>query len=754
MHLSLKIPCIKIILFLISLITPIVTTSQITITGTVVVNNGKGEAIAQPGVNVYWQDSTAIQVTNKDGNFQIPFNKNSKKLVFSHPEYQTDTINVNRPNIGKILLQKEISLEEVVVRNNIKPLQKSLFEVQNVVTVDSREMLKAACCNLSESFETNPTVDVNISDAVSGAKQIQMLGLNSPYLLFTQENIPSIRGASQIYGLSFIPGSWIESIQITKGAGGVQNGYESISGQINSELVKPLSDKLLFLNVYSNNYERYEFNGRYNKKISENLGTGIYVHGNLRNGNIDNNDDGFLDTPLAEQINFMNRWQYMDSEKGWVSFLTLHYLKDKKNTGQLNLVPERDKLSTNYWGSEVLSNRLDISSKVGYVFPELPYQSIGIQTSYNIHDQNSYYGLNQYNIKQNSFYTNLIFNSIINNTQNKIKAGINYSNDYYDEQVNGQVLGRNDNTIGSFFEYSYDSLEKISLVAGIRMDHHNRLGNFITPRFHIRYSLWDKASLRASIGKGVKGANIFAENQQFFASSRSLEIIENSGAIYGLKPEVAWNFGISFIQKLYLWNRVLDFSADFYSTQFLEQVVIDWEDPRKISFYNLDGKSYSNSLQIDLNYEIVQNLDLRATYKYYDIRVDYRTGSLSKPLQPNHRFFTNISYETLRKSDGSQWRFDYTLHWQGEQRLPNTAPNPNNYQFASFSPSYGLMNTQVTRVFSKKFEVYIGGENIANYTQDIAILGSDDPFGPYFDSTILYAPVLGSTYYVGLRYKL
>ena len=233
-----------------------------------------------------------------------------------------------------------------------------------------------------------------------------------------------------------------------------------------------------------------------------------------------------------------------------------------------------------------------------------------------------------------------------------------------------------------------------------------------------------------------------------------MEIIENSGKIYGLKPEVAWNFGVSFIQKLYLWNRVLDFSADFYSTQFQDQVVIDWEDPRKISFYNLEGKSYSNSLQIDLNYEIVQNLDFRATYKYYDIRVDYRSGSLTKPLQPKHRFFTNLSYETLRKSNGSQWRFDYTLHWQGEQRLPNTALNPSEYQLASFSPSYGLMNTQVTRVFSKKFEVYIGGENIANYTQEMAILGSDDPFGPYFDSTILYAPVLGSTYYVGLRYKL
>tara|TARA_R110000764_G_scaffold28677_2_gene67543 strand:+ start:20346 stop:22607 length:2262 start_codon:yes stop_codon:yes gene_type:complete len=753
MHL-LKSPFNKLILFAILFIIPLAVKSQITISGTVVVNDGSGTAVAQFGVHVYWQDSTAVVLTNKEGNFKIPFNNNNKKLVVSHPGYQTDTLDVNRPNIGKILLQKEINLEEVVVRNNIKPLQKSLFEVQNVVTVDSREMLKAACCNLSESFETNPTVDVNISDAVSGAKQIQMLGLNSPYLLFTQENIPSIRGASQIYGLSFIPGSWIESIQITKGSGGVQNGYESISGQINSELVKPLSDKLLFLNIYSNNYERYEFNGRFNKKISENLGTGIYVHGNLRNGTIDNNNDSFLDTPLAEQINLMNRWQYMDSEKGWVSFLTLHYLKDKKNTGQVNFVPERDKFTTNYWGSEVRSNRLDISSKVGYVFPELPYQSIGIQTSYNIHDQNSYYGLNQYNIKQNSFYTNLIFNSIINNTQNKIKAGINYSNDYYDEQVNGLGLGRNDNTIGSFFEYSYDSLEKLSLVAGIRMDHHNKLGNFFTPRFHIRYSLWDKASLRGSFGKGVKGANIFAENQQFFASGRNLEIIENSGKIYGLKPEVAWNFGISFIQKLYLWNRVLDFSADFYSTQFQDQVVIDWEDPRKISFYNLEGKSYSNSLQIDLNYEIVQNLDFRATYKYYDIRVDYRSGSLTKPLQPKHRFFTNISYETLRKSNGSQWRFDYTLHWQGEQRLPNTALNPNEYQLTSFSPSYGLMNTQVTRVFSKKFEVYIGGENIANYTQEMAILGSDDPFGPYFDSTILYAPVLGSTYYIGLRYKL
>ncbi len=728
-------------------------TAQLQIKGVVAAYVDEKEVLL-PDVNVFWLGSSIGTVTNNKGEFSIPYQKDYRNLVIQHIGYLADTINANRPNLGKIRLRKQMDLEEVVVRKKINPLQKSLFDVQNVVTVDSREMLKAACCNLSESFETNPSVDVNISDAVSGAKQIQMLGLNSPYLLFTQENMPSIRGASQIYGLSFVPGSWIESIQITKGAGNVLNGFESISGQINTELVKPLTDKKLFLNLYANNYERYELNARYNHVISEKWATGIYLHGNLRNGEIDRNSDSFLDTPLANQVNFMNRWQYLDADKGWVGFLNLQYLDDEKKTGQLAFDPDVDRFTTNAWGSEVNTRRLDISTKVGYVFPELPYQSIGFQAAYSNHEQDSYYGFNLYDIAHRSFYSNAIFNSILGSTQHKFKTGISFTYDVFDENVNSEILQRTDNTFGGFFEYTYDSLERLSFVAGLRLDHGNRLSTFITPRLHARYSLWDKASLRGSIGRGKRAANIFSENQQLFASSRQINVMDNGGDIYGLNPEIAWNFGAGFIQKLYLWNRTMELSLDFYRTSFQDQVIVDWENAREISFYNLDGDSYSNSFQFDFNYELVQNLDVRATYKNYDVVIDYTSERLQKPLQPEHRVFMNLNYETLKKGEGAQWRLDFTWNWLGRQRIPSTELNPAEFRFDDFSPSFSILNFQVTRAFSNQFEVYLGGENITNYTQRNPILGSNDPFGPYFDSTLSFAPVLEATYYIGLRYKI
>lgn len=727
--------------------------SQIQVKGKVLEYRSEKDNIPLENANVYYLESTVGTTTDEAGNFSVPLRTDLKKLVISSVGFRSDTILVNRPNLGNILLYPIVELEEIILEKRVAPLQKSLFKAQNVVTVDSREMLKAACCNLSESFETNPSVDVNISDAVLGAKQIQMLGLNSPYLMFTQENMPSIRGASQIFGLSFIPGSWIDGIQITKGAGSVLNGFESISGHINSELVKPLTDKRFFLNMYGNNYERYEFNTRLNHNLSDELGVGLYIHANLRNGNIDDNGDSFLDTPLAKQINFMNRWQYMNPESGWVAYANVQYLSDEKELGQLDFNPDTDRLTTNAWGSEINTSRLDLSSKLGYVFPDLPYQSFGFQTAYSNHAQDSYYGLNQYDIDHSSFYTNLIFNSIIGSTQHKFKTGVSVTYDDYDEVVNSDVYQRTDTSIGTFFEYTFDNLEGLSFVAGLRADSHNNLGNFLTPRFHLRYSLWDKASFRASFGRGKRGSNIFAENQQLFASSRQITINGSNGNYYGLNPEKAWNYGLSFIQKLYLWDRVMDFSIDFYRTQFTDQVIVDWENPRAVSFYNLDGKSFSNSLQIDLNYELLQDFHVRATYKYFNVQTDYESGRLDKPLQPSYRFFTNLNYETLMNEHG-QWRFDFTANWLGRQRLPKTEDNPVEFQLGNQSPSYVLINAQITKVFSKKFEVYVGGENMNNFTQNSPILSPNHPFGPFFDSVILYGPVLESAYYLGFRYKI
>lgn len=647
------------------------------------------------------------------------------------------------------------TLKEIKVQSTRKSLQKSLKLTANTTLLSSKELLKAACCNLAESFETNPSIDVNFSDALTGTKQIKMLGLTSPYLMITEENIPSVRGASQAYGLSFTPGTWVESIQITKGAGTVVNGYESISGQINTELIKPIKDIPFFLNAYGSSDSRFELNTHFNRKITDKWATSLFVHGNTRVSKNDMNNDGFLDNPLAKQINVLNRWQYTNAEKGWVSFINFRYMNDKKQTGELNFEPNRDKLTTNYWGSEINTERIDISTKIGYVFPDMPFQSIGFQNAFNSHNQESYFGLNQYNIKQKSYYSNLIFNSIIDNTMHKFATGLNFTYDKYDEFVNVTDYSRADNSVGAFFEYTYDNTDNFSVVLGGRIDNHNRLGTFVTPRLHVRYNPWEKGVLRFSAGRGKRSANIFAENQQLFASSRNFEILNTGGKIYGLNPEIAWNYGLSFSQGFKLFNRSGDVGFDFYRTDFQNQVVVDlYQSPQQVLFYNLNGKSFANSLQVEFNYELAKHFNLRTAYKYYDIKTDYQYVTQERPLQAKHRFFGNLEYETHIAEKGKQWKFDYTLNWLGKQRLPATISNSGLDSMPDYSPSFSVMNIQVTRTFSSTFEVYVGGENIGNYKQEKAILGSENPFGTNFDTSIVYAPIFGQMYYAGLRFKI
>ena len=647
------------------------------------------------------------------------------------------------------------NLKEVKISKKRKGIQKSYTVTGNTTIITSKELLKAACCNLAESFETNPSIDVNFSDALTGTKQIKMLGLTSPYLMITEENVPSVRGASQAYGLSFTPGTWVESIQITKGAGSVVNGYESISGQINTELIKPINDIPFFLNAYGSTDSRFELNTHFNTKLSDKWSSSLFLHGNARVSKMDKNNDGFLDNPLGKQINVLNRYQYYNEEKGLVSFINFRYMNDKKQTGQLNFDPNRDKGTTNYWGSEINTERFDVSTKVGYVFKDMPYQSVGFQNAFNVHDQNSYFGLNRYNMKQSSYYSNLIFNSIISNTMNKFATGLNFTYDKYQEFVNINDYSRIDNSVGAFFEYTYDNADDFSLVLGGRIDNHNRLGTFVTPRLHVRYNPWEKGVLRFSAGRGKRSANIFAENQPLFASSRTFDILDSNGKIYGLNPEIAWNYGFSFAQKFLLFGKSADVSFDFYRTDFQNQAVVDlMQSPQQVLFYNLKGKSIANTMQFEFNYELAQHFNLRSAYKFYDVTTDYLSGKYQNPLQAKHRFFGNLEYETHIGEKGKQWKFDYTFNWIGQQQLPNTMSNPVSDRLPEFSKSYSLMNAQITRTFSSTFEMYIGGENIGNYRQEKAILGSENPFGPTFDASIVYAPVFGQMYYAGLRFKI
>ena len=615
---------------------------------------------------------------------------------------------------------------------------------QNVVLISEQELLKAACCNLSESFETNPAIDVNHSDALTGSKKIEMLGLKSPYILITEENIPMVRGASQAFGLSFTPGTWVESIQVTKGMGSVVNGFESIAGQINAELKKPLNDIPLFLNGFYGFDGRIEMNAHLNEKVTEKLTTTFFLHHNRRDKKNDKNNDGFLDKPLQDQNNFLNKWQYTDAINGIVGFFNIRYLDDKKIIGMNN------NEFRNVWNGEISTKRFDSSFKLGYVNPNLPFQSLGVQLSYSSHDQNSLYGFRNYEINQNSFFSNVVYNSIITNTQNKIKFGLNYTSDVYDEILNRRDVGRKDNSFGGFFEYSFDNFNNLNFVAGLRYDTHNNMGLFFTPRFHLRYTPLDRFTVKASYGQGRKIANIYAENQQMFFSNRSIEIIHSGqgNSTYGLNPEKATNYGLSLDKGFNLFGGQGNFIFDYFKTDFDDKVIIDFEYPGIVQIYNSrDKKSYYQSFQAEIIYSI-NRFNMTTAYKNYDVQISYNDGIKSKPLQPSEIFFLNIGYES-QNNGGKLWKYDFTLNRVGKQRLMR---NPRDT--ASHTNPHTFITAQVTKVFSEKFELYAGGENLLNYKQENPIIFSEDPSNSLFDASIIHGPIFGASFYAGFRFKI
>ena len=700
------------------------------------------------GANVFWLNTNQGTITKAAGEFNIQKIRDVKSLVISYIGFKTDTIDIDDKKFitHYLTFSDDNELDEVTVSKKRKTIQRTYLMPQNVVKISEEELLKAACCNLSESFETNPSVDVNHNDAITGTKQIEMLGLKSPYILITEENIPMVRGASQTYGLGFTPGTWIESIQVTKGMGSVTNGYESIVGQINTEIKKPYSDMPFFFNLFNSIDGRVEANAHLKSTISDKIQTTSFIHYNNREKANDKNGDKFLDKPIQDQLNLLSKWQYTDASNGIVSFLNIRYLDDNKKVGSIDFNEKSD--LSRLWGGEIFTNRFDSSFKLGYVNPKIPYQSLGFQLAYNFHDQESYYGLNDYNISQKSLFINLIYNSIISNTKNKIKAGLNLSSDSYDEFVFKSNIERTDKSFGGFFEYSFDNLNDFNLVFGLRYDNHNNLGSFFTPRLHFRYLLNDNFSIKGSAGTGRKIANIFAENQVIFLSNRKNLNKTFTEKLYGVNPEKATNLGFSLDHKVFLLGGQGNIIFDYYNTTFDNRVIIDFETPGEFNFYNSKlGKSKSNSFQAEFLFS-KNNWNITAAYKKYDVKSYYNSGLKEKPLQPRNILFFNYGIESNKIND-KNWKFDITYNRLGKQRLVR---NPRD-NFELVDPHFSI-NSQITRVFSSKFEVYLGGENINNFKQEDPIIMANNPFDPMFDASIVHGPIFGSTYYMGLRFKI
>jgi copper chaperone CopZ len=720
------------------------------VTGVVLEEDKKGNFKPLVGASIIWLGTSAGTTSDSSGFFSVSSPQNSNRLIVSYAGFKSDTITILNHQELKVVLATGKQLNEVRVTASRASTYINAYDPFRKAVMTQKELLKAACCNLSESFETNPSVDVSFNDAVTGSKQIQLLGLSGNYSQLTVENLPGPRGLATPLGLNSIPGTWVESIQLIKGTGSVINGFESIAGQINVELKKPAATEQLYANIYTNDFGKTDLNLNLAKKVGKRWSTALLLHDAFGNKKMDFNKDGFRDLPTGNLFSGINRWSY-DNEKGFMMQFGVKLLNDEKTGGEVDFNSSRDKMTTNNYGLEIDIKRKEAFAKIGYVFPQKKFQSIGLQLSAFDHQQDSYFGLTTYNGRQKNFYSNLIYQSIIGNTDHKFKTGLSFVMDDYNEDFNTQNFQRKEIVPGAFFEYTYSPTEKLDIVAGIRGDHNSLYDAFITPRLNVRYEPVSGTTIRASAGRGQRTANIFAENNSVLVSSRNIVLpMASNTEAYGLEPEIAWNKGISVDQKLRLFNRNATLGVDYFRNDFQNQVVVDLENPREVKFYNLEGKSFSNSFQAEISAEPVKGLSTRLAYRFFDVKTTYGSNLLQKPLTAQHRAFANLGYEV------KGWKFDYTVSYNSKKRIPSTLGNPGEYQRENYSPNYAVMNAQISKTVGNKLpvDIYLGGENLTNFFQKDAIIAADQPFSPYFDASLVWGPVSGRMIYGGLRFKI
>lgn len=719
-----------------------------TLTG--IIQDEHGERL--PGATISWKNTTQGVIADMDGNFEIDRIEGQSTLVINFVGYETTEVEV-APGLKNLNITLEGShhLETVEVTGQASDHAFSTLGNRNIETIGHGELRKSACCSLAESFETNASVDVTYSDAITGTKEIQMLGLRGVYTQFLTEKRPALNGLASPYALEYIPGTWLESIQIAKGAGSVESGFSAIAGQINAELMKPWEDNPLFVNLFGSTMSRGEANVHLNKAVNANLSTGLLLHGSFTQNQIDHDDDSFLDTPNKELLTGLYRLYYVTPE--WETQLNVQAVRDRRTGGQI--VPEG--ATGNFFTTSQQASRIDAFGKVAYNGLPNEGQGIGFIWNYAWHDVTSRFGRNTHVGTQHTLYGNLLFKTpLFGSTDHKLATGLNVQMDDFDELLNDTDISRQESTVGGYAEYSFHPeiescstpdfwWQRFGFIAGIRYDYHNQFGPMVSPRLSAKYNFSEESIVRLSLSKGFRSANIIAENYSILATNRTFEIETP------LNLEEAWTAGLNFTYNFDFLADRATIAFDAFRTSFQNQIVMDVEaDYNKVYFFNLDGPSYSNSIVTTFSFKPVKQLEAKVAYKFTDVKMTFLDGLRERPLVARHRGLVTLGYETLNK----RWMVNVISQIVGPQRLPDNSQIPQALltYHPEYSPTYATFNAQVTRVLRPNFEIYVGGENLTNYRQHHPIIGFTDPFGEYFNGMQVYAPTMGAVGYVGIRW--
>jgi outer membrane receptor for ferrienterochelin and colicins len=702
-----------------------------------------------PFATIQWKNTKSLVTADDNGNFVISARKKTDTLLVTYTGYEPAEVVVEPHETMLWIEVKGIKqLQEAVVTASRPDNFVSTLEKRHIEQISSCELRKAPCCNLAGSFETNGSVDINYPNAVTGANEIQMLGLRGIYTQVTLQKRPAFYGLAYPFALEFYSGSWLDGISISKGASSVEQGAQSLTGQINVDLVKPFEDKALFVNLYQNSLGTFETNVHLNKKFDDTWSANILFHGDYNNNPWDHDYDGFLNMPLKKQLNALT--QIVHRGQKFYSRFNIHALQDQRAGGQIALAQGQKE---GLWKVKQDMTRLDFSGSLGFLGFKNPYTTAALIYGLTMHKTDELYGKNTHAGTQNSIYSNFIYQTILGDTKHYLKTGASFQLDDYKEKVNDVILDRKDIMPGIFAEYDYsrpvlgEDYTDWGFIFGLRADRHQKFGNFISPRMNLKYNFSQNTIVRASAGRGWRVANIIPENLSVLASNKNIFIPNN------LKPEDGWNVGTNFSTRLDFFGKNASWSGDVYYTQFKNQIVVDFDKSIKnVSFYNLEGKSYAASFMTVLSFPISKNFDVKMSYKYNDVKVSYLDGLKTPPLFANHRGLLTLDARTNDKT----WLFHITNNFIGKQRLPENRDLPTSYhsEYHQSSPAYININAQITKLIGRRWEVYFGGENLTNFTQHHPILASQEPYSQYFDASQVWGPIMGIRGFVGVRYSI
>ena len=754
-----------------------------------VVLDDQGEVLV--GANVYWANTTYGTSTGADGHFALENDRSTRLLVASYMGFHNDTTEVNGREPLTIVLVSDLVLGEITITERQMAVLRSRQSAFDTQSLGTGELFKAACCNLSEAFETNPSVDVAYADAATGAKQIRLLGLSGTYVQLLTENTPAVRGLAQQFGLAYIPGTWMQSVQVSKGASSVINGYEAVTGQINVEYLKPQSQSPVSVNAMLNTELHPEVNveGGWKIPIKDNelginnkeLATGLMAHYEQGFLSMDDNQDGFADMPKSQNVNIANRWYYKQDK--YIMQALVRGLYDHRRGGTIeNRQRAKSQEPLSAYLIDLQAYRVDGWIKNGIIFDPIHGTSLGIIAAASYHNQQNIYGTRLWDAAQTNAYLNVIFEknwqdlatpslregALQSGLEHKLSAGFSLNYDKYDETLRDTKVmdfGRQELTPGVFAEYALKAGDKLSFVAGMRADYSTRYGFFFTPRLNIRYAPWLWWAIRASAGMGYRSPNILADHAAMLPSHRQVNLSVSS---WKPQQEQAVNAGVSSTFYIPIAGRELQLTADYYYTQFVNCVIADYDQSTQaVFFYNLhdiDGQSFAHNAQIEANMEILRGWTMTAAFRYTDVReISYGSDGVThlrrKPLTNQFKGLITTSYQTPLKT----WQFDVTVQFNGGGRMPDgfneyflSTLGSHQYEERNgdlYYKWYPQLMAQITKYF-RTWSIYIGAENMTNFRQDSPVIGADTLFAKDFDASMAWAPTTGWKIYAGFRWKL